>query len=83
MRQIWIPKAGLPEVLELREQADPLPRRGELRVRVEASGVNFADCMARMGDYPDAPKGPLVVGYEVAGTIDAVGDGGAGLRFNV
>lgn len=73
MRQIWIPKAGPPEVLELRETRDPLPGPGEVRIRVEASGVNFADVMGRLGIYPDLPKMPVVVGYEVAGRVDAVG----------
>lgn len=75
MRQIWIPKAGPPEVLEVREATDPLPAAGELRIRVEASGVNFADIMGRLGLYPDLPSMPVVVGYEVAGRVDAVGDG--------
>jgi NADPH:quinone reductase-like Zn-dependent oxidoreductase len=75
MRQIWIPKTGAPAVLDVREAADPTPGPGEVRVRVEAAGVNFADLMARMGIYPDAPPLPAVVGYEVAGTIDAVGAG--------
>jgi len=75
MRQIWIPKAGPPEVLELREARDPLPGAGELRIRVAASGVNFADIVGRLGSYPDLPPMPVVVGYEVAGRVDAVGDG--------
>jgi len=75
MRQIWIPKIGGPEVLELRETSDPEPQAGEVRVRVAAAGINFADILARIGLYPDAPKLPTVVGYEVAGTIDALGDG--------
>ncbi|MFT5039144.1 MAG: NADPH:quinone reductase-like Zn-dependent oxidoreductase [Hyphomicrobiaceae bacterium] len=75
MRQIWIPKAGQPEVLELREAPDPTPGPGELRIRVEAAGINFADIMGRLGLYPDLPKMPVVPGYEVAGTIDAVGAG--------
>ncbi len=75
MRQIWIPKAGPPEVLELREAPDPLPQAGEVRVRVEAAGVNFADVMGRLGIYPDLPPMPVVVGYEVAGRVDAVGNG--------
>jgi len=75
MRQIWIPKAGPPEVLELREAPDPLPGPGELRIRVEASGVNFADVVGRLGQYPDLPPMPVVVGYEVAGRVDAVGEG--------
>jgi NADPH:quinone reductase-like Zn-dependent oxidoreductase len=75
MRQVWIPRIGGPEVLEVREAADPEPRAGEVRVRVAASGVNFADCLARMGLYPDGPKLPAVVGYEVAGEIDRIGPG--------
>ncbi len=75
MRQVWIPKIGGPEVLELRDAPDPTPGPGQVRIRVAAAGVNFADVLARMGLYPDAPKLPAVVGYEVAGTIDAVGEG--------
>ena len=60
MRQIWIPKAGPPEVLEIREAADPEPKRGEVRIRVEAAGVNFADIVARLGIYPDLPPMPVV-----------------------
>ena len=75
MRQVWITRVGDPSVLQVREAADPTPGAGEVRVQVEAAGVNFADVMARMGLYPDAPPLPAVVGYEVAGTIDAVGDG--------
>ena len=73
MRQVWISKIGEPDVLEVREAPDPEPSKGEVRIRVEASGINFADIMARMGLYPDAPPIPAVVGYEVAGTIDRVG----------
>ncbi|RMH43700.1 MAG: alcohol dehydrogenase [Deltaproteobacteria bacterium] len=75
MRQIWIPTIGGPDVLELRDAHDPDPGPGEVRVRVRAAGVNFADILARMGLYPDAPKLPAVVGYEVAGVVDAVGSG--------
>jgi NADPH:quinone reductase-like Zn-dependent oxidoreductase len=75
VRQIWIPKAGPPEVLELREARDPTPGAGEIRIRVEAAGVNFADVMGRMGLYPDLPPMPVVPGYEVGGRVDAVGEG--------
>jgi NADPH:quinone reductase-like Zn-dependent oxidoreductase len=75
MRQIVIPNIGNPEVLTLREAPDPEPKPGEVRVRVHASGVNFADIAARMGLYPDAPPLPSVVGYEVSGVVDAVGAG--------
>jgi NADPH:quinone reductase-like Zn-dependent oxidoreductase len=73
MRAIWITKAGGPEVLAVRESADPEPGPGEVRVRVHATGLNFAEVMARQGLYPDAPKLPCVVGYEVAGVVDALG----------
>lgn len=75
MRQVWITRAGPPDVLQVREAPDPTPQPGEVRIRVEASGINFADLMARMGIYPDAPAIPCVVGYEVAGTVDALGEG--------
>jgi synaptic vesicle membrane protein VAT-1 len=75
MRQIWIPKAGPPEVLVVKEAPDPQPAAGEMRIRVEASGVNFADVMGRMGLYPDLPPIPVVPGYEVAGRVDTVGGG--------
>jgi len=79
MRQVWITKIGSPEVLVVREAPDPTPKVGEVRIRVRASGINFADLMARIGLYPDAPKVPCVVGYEVSGVIDQVGDDVPGL----
>jgi NADPH:quinone reductase-like Zn-dependent oxidoreductase len=75
MRQIWITKSGPPEVLAVRQAPDPQPAKGEMRIRVEASGVNFADVMGRLGLYPDLPRLPVVPGYEVAGRVDAVGAG--------
>ena len=73
MRQVVISRHGAPDVLEVREGPDPTPAAGEVRIRVRAAGINFADVLARLGLYPDAPKPPCVVGYEVSGTIDAVG----------
>lgn len=73
MKQVWISKSGAPEVLVVREAPDPTPESGQLRIRVRAAGINFADLMARIGLYPDAPPLPCVVGYEVSGVVDAVG----------
>ena len=73
MRQAVITRHGPPEVFEIREGPDPTPAAGELRIRVRAAGINFADILSRLGLYPDAPKPPMVVGYEVAGHIDAIG----------
>ena len=75
MRQIWIPKSGPPEVLQLRKAPDPEPGPDQLRIRVKAAGVNFADILGRLGIYPDLPRLPVVVGYEVAGCVDQVGSG--------
>ena len=80
MRQIWITRPGPPDVLQVREAPDPNAGPGEVRIRVKAAGINFADLMARVGLYPDAPKIPCVVGYEVSGTIDQVGDGVSDFR---
>ncbi len=79
MRAIVITKHGGPGVLQVQEQPDPALGAGEVRIDVAAAGINFADVMARMGLYADAPKTPCVVGYEVAGTILELGDGVTGL----
>lgn len=73
MRQVVITRHGPPDVLDVREAPEPEPGDEDVRIRVRASGVNFADVLARMGLYPDAPPPPCVVGYEVTGTVDAVG----------
>jgi len=73
MKQVWISKAGGPDVLELREAENPAVDENSILIDVKAAGINFADIMARLGIYPDAPKIPCVVGYEVAGVIEQVG----------
>ena len=75
MKQVVIARHGGPEKLQVREAPDPRPKPGEVRIRVRASGINFADILARKGLYPDAPPLPAVVGYEVSGSADAVGPG--------
>jgi NADPH:quinone reductase-like Zn-dependent oxidoreductase len=66
---------GGPEVLQVLERPDPPVGPGEVRIAVKAAGINFADTMARLGLYPDAPKTPCVMGYEVAGTVESAGQG--------
>jgi NADPH:quinone reductase-like Zn-dependent oxidoreductase len=75
MRAVVITKHGGPEVLKVEERPDPPVGPGEVRIAVKAAGINFADLMARSGMYPDAPKIPCVVGYEVAGEVESVGPG--------
>lgn len=80
MRAVVITRHGGPEVLEVQERPEPgPPGPGQVAIDVRACGVNFADTMARVGLYPDAPKTPSVVGYEVSGVVSAVGEGVSGL----
>jgi len=64
-----------PSSLSVQQRPAPTPGAGELRIDVAAAGVCFADLMATLGLYADAPKPPCVVGYEVAGTVAGLGDG--------
>lgn len=75
MRQVVTTKNGGVDVLRVEEQPDPKPKPDEVVVNVRAAGLNFADILARQGLYPDGPKKPCVMGYEVAGTVDSVGAG--------
>lgn len=75
MRQIVTTRNGGIEVLEVQEAPDPVAGAGEVVIQVKAAGLNFADILARQGLYPDGPKKPCVMGYEVAGLIGATGDG--------
>lgn len=79
MRQVCIPHYGPPEVLRVQDVPAPPVTAGTVRVAVQAIGVNFADVLARQGLYPDCPKPPVVVGYEVAGRLEAIGPGVVGL----
>ena len=63
------------QVLRVEERPDPPVGPGEVRIAVRAAGINFADTLARVGLYPDAPKTPCVLGYEVAGEVESVGEG--------
>ena len=80
MRALVITEHGPPEVLRVQERPDPQVEPGKALVRVRAAGINFADLLARAGLYPDAPKPPSVVGYEIAGDVEAVGEGVEGFE---
>jgi NADPH:quinone reductase-like Zn-dependent oxidoreductase len=74
MRQIVTTRNGGVEVLKVEEKPDPQPGAGEVLIRVKAAGLNFADILARQGLYPDGPKKPCVMGYEVSGVVESVGE---------
>jgi NADPH:quinone reductase-like Zn-dependent oxidoreductase len=75
MRAVVLTGHGGPDVLQVQERPDPPVGAGEVRIAVRAAGINFADTMARIGVYPDAPKIPCVLGYEVGGEVESVGEG--------
>lgn len=70
---------GGPEVLRIEEVEVPAPGPGEVRIRVRALGLNRAEAMLRSGTYLEAPAFPSGLGFEAAGTIDALGEGVTGL----
>jgi NADPH:quinone reductase-like Zn-dependent oxidoreductase len=78
MKAVVLTGTGGYDVLQVQERPDPAVGPGEVRIAVKAAGINFADTMARIGLYPDAPKPPCVLGYEVAGEIESLGDGVTG-----
>ncbi len=78
MRALTITRYGDPDVLKVLDKPDPVPAAGELRIKVNRAGLNFAEISARVGLYPDAPKPPFCAGYEVAGVVDALGPGVTG-----
>ena len=79
MRAVVLTRTGGPEGFQVLERPDPVVGAGEVRIAVQAAGLNFADTMARVGLYPAAPKPPCVLGYEVAGEVETVGEGVSGL----
>ena len=71
---IRIEKHGPPETFVEREIPLPAPGPGELAIRVEAAGINFADLLMRAGLYDTVPPRPYSPGFEIAGTVSAVGE---------
>ena len=73
MRAVVTTRNGDVDVMKVETRPDPVPAKGEVLVRVNAAGLNFADILARQGLYPDGPRKPCIMGYEVSGIIEAVG----------
>jgi len=74
MRAIVTTRNGDVGAMKVEERPDPVPTKGQVLIRVKASGLNFADVMARQGLYPDGPPKPCVMGYEVSGIVEAAGE---------
>lgn len=73
MKAVVIPRFGGPEVLEVRDLPEPQPKPGEVVVKVEAVGVNFADTLATRGVYQGTPEPPFITGREFAGVVEGTG----------
>lgn len=73
--EIELPGVGDPESLRVRTRDLPEPAAGQAIVRVEASGVSFAEQQMRLGKYYDQPSFPFVPGYDLVGVVEQIGDG--------
>jgi len=74
MKAIYLKKYGdAKEAFDIKEAQIPTPKEDEVLIKVKYSGLNFADVIARRGMYPDAPKNPALLGYDVSGEISALG----------
>ena len=80
MKRVVVDRFGGPEVVRVVEDDDPRPGRGEVRVRVLASGVSLSDAQMRAGTYLGGPKPPFTPGYELIGVVDELGPGCSRLR---
>ena len=79
VRTVRIHTLGGPEVLQVDDLEIGNPGPGEVRIRVEAVGLNRAEAMYRAGRYPTKPQLPSLIGYEGVGTIEALGQGVEGI----
>jgi NADPH2:quinone reductase len=80
MKRVVVDRYGGPEVVNVVEQDDPRPGKGEARLRVLAAGVSFTDALIRAGTYLGGPKPPFTPGYELVGVVEELGPGCSRLR---
>ena len=73
--EVVLPGVVSPAGLQLRRRLLPPPGPGQVRIAVEATGVSFAEQQMRRGRYFDQPPFPFVPGYDLVGTVSAVGEG--------
>lgn len=81
MKAIQVHRAGGPEVLELADLPKPSPGRGQVLIKVEAVGLNFADILYVAGEYLVRTRYPAIPGMEFAGLVEELGEGVEGLQL--
>jgi NADPH:quinone reductase-like Zn-dependent oxidoreductase len=79
-KRIIVTHYGGPDALQLVEEECPEPKRGEVRVRVQAAGVALPDVMMREGIHPETPRLPFTPGWDLVGVVDRLGDGVSGIE---
>jgi len=79
-RVVRFHEIGGPEVLRIEEIDVPPPGQGEVQIKIHALGLNRAESMFRNGQYLEEPKFPSRIGYEAAGTVEAIGPGVQGFK---
>ncbi len=75
MKAVELRATGRPNVLKVSDLPEPVPGAGEVRVRLDCTGINYAEILSRRGLYSWAPQRPYILGMEGAGVVDEVGDG--------
>src|SRR4051812_9069134 len=75
MRAVSQNAVGEPDVLVVAEQPEPSPKAGEVLVRVKAAGINPVDGAVRAGYYPLLGEPPFILGWDISGTVEALGAG--------
>jgi NADPH:quinone reductase-like Zn-dependent oxidoreductase len=78
--RIIVTHYGGPEALRVVEEQCPEPKRGEVRVKVQAAGVALPDVLAREGIHPETPRVPFTPGWDLIGVVDRLGDGVSGIE---
>jgi NADPH:quinone reductase-like Zn-dependent oxidoreductase len=71
-RRVVVTHFGGPDVLQIVEEDPPEPRTGEVRVRILAAGVSYADLLMREGVHPEAPRPPFTLGWDLVGVVDRI-----------
>src|SRR5690242_1963196 len=80
-KRIVVTRYGGPDVITLIEEHIPVPKAGEVRVKVLAAGVSLPDVLAREGVHPETPRVPYTPGWDFVGTVDQLGEGVTGFEL--